>query len=157
MLAPLPNAEQHMALVRRLRPIVGDDAEDVVQNVCVKILEGSHAPFNADGSYEAWIWTVAKNEALSTRRRAKRRREMPLTDLSFEPAVTTEEPGADKRESDHEYLTRLSPRLREAVLAFDAHGPSHTRAAASLRLTPAAFSQRLARARKQCRTFREAA
>jgi len=53
--------------IRRL--VIGhDDAEDVLQETCVKVLSSIHS-YRGEGSLTAWLYRVATNEALQHLRR----------------------------------------------------------------------------------------
>ena len=53
--------------IRRI--VVGhDDAEDVLQETCIKVLNGIHA-YRGDGSLATWLYRIATNEALQHLRR----------------------------------------------------------------------------------------
>lgn len=53
--------------IRRI--VVGhDDAEDVLQETCIKVLDSIHT-YRGDGSLVAWLYRIATNEALQHLRR----------------------------------------------------------------------------------------
>jgi RNA polymerase sigma-70 factor (ECF subfamily) len=53
--------------IRRI--VIGhDDAEDVLQDTCIKVLNSIHA-YRGDGSLATWLYRIATNEALQHLRR----------------------------------------------------------------------------------------
>lgn len=57
-------------LIRRI--VVGhDDAEDVLQETCIKVLNSIHT-YRGDGSLATWLYRIATNEALQHLRRQTR-------------------------------------------------------------------------------------
>lgn len=70
--------------IRRI--VVGhDDAEDVLQETCIKVLNSIHT-YRGDGSLATWLYRIATNEALQYLRRQTRlfQRIDPLSDTLVE-------------------------------------------------------------------------
>lgn len=75
----LPDLD-HSGLIAFVRPLVGDDAEDVVQATYVKILETT-APHEGRSSKQTWACTIARRIAIDwLRERGRRPQTLPFTD-----------------------------------------------------------------------------
>jgi RNA polymerase sigma-70 factor (ECF subfamily) len=100
------------------------DAEDVVQEVFVYVFRSLHQYDPKRGSFSTWLYTIT----VSRSRNARRRKVLPTIDLGsllqigLEPVASDEEsPEAAVMRNDANRvlfaaLTKLSPRLREAVV-----------------------------------------
>jgi RNA polymerase sigma-70 factor (ECF subfamily) len=99
------------------------DAEDVIQEAMVYVFRNLHHYDPSRGAIRTWLYTIT----VSRCRNARRRRWLPTTalahllNLGLEPAVPedhTPEAAVARmgvREALEKALTRLSPRLREAI------------------------------------------
>ncbi len=106
--------ERHYALIYSVvRGIVCNttDAEDVVQNVFVKIFRAL-PEFRGDARLSTWIYRIARNEALNARE--KRRREpVPIEDCDDIAADEGNPESARGKKADAERVRRLMERLDE--------------------------------------------
>jgi len=131
-----------------------DVAEDLLQETWLKLAR-SAARLDEETDLAAWLFTVARNEAVSHRR-------WSLLDLSRivvwgdEAAATAATPAPDERtdasrrvERLEAALARLTTAHREVLLLIAVEGFAHDEAAAILGLRRDALRQRLSRARKE--------
>src|SRR4051812_21024117 len=123
-----------------------DDAEDLHQDVWLAIARHA-ARLDAETDLAAWIFTVARNRFVSSRRRADVAvpASDPLdVDLGAAVPVSTEDPACRDLERA---LASLSDVHREVLLLVGVEGLEVAQAAAVLSIRPDAARQRLARAR----------
>lgn len=142
------------------------DAEDACQEILVKVV--THlGSFRGESSFRTWVWKVAANHLSSVRRS---RRELP--GLSFEAlrgmleaglqAEATEAPEDPVLEKEvklgctHTMLMCLDREHRAAFVLSEVMDLSGEEGAKVLGISPAAFRQRVSRARRRLREFMEA-
>lgn len=77
--------QQKVYWIIRKMVISHDDADDLTQDVFVKIHKNIHT-FRQDAQLYTWIYRIATNESLNFLQRKKRRFFMPIGDLSGELA-----------------------------------------------------------------------
>ena len=134
-----------------------DDAEDVLQDVLLKLLEAL-PDFRGESALSTWAFTVARRTCALRRRRDARyasiegragRAARVLPDPQASPALDAErkEIGAAIERS----LARLPASLREVVLLRDVEGRSAAEVARALHLGERAVKSRLHRARRALR------
>jgi RNA polymerase sigma-70 factor (ECF subfamily) len=87
------------------------DAEDVLQNVLVKVYRNI-TRFKREAKLYTWLYRIATNEALSFLDRKNRKRGW-LTSLSSPGLVHYEPPGADDGPSSSEVKARLEAALAQ--------------------------------------------
>ncbi len=129
-------------------------AEDVVQDVFLKILKRA-GTFRGDGSFKAWMFHIARNEALNQLRIAKRRNTTPTDPLvldaelvdgrSAEQAAT----GREALESLGLALASLPVAAREVIWLGRFEFDGYDDLAAALGCTPATARVRMHRAMKK--------
>lgn len=68
----------HPALVRYLRVVVGEDAEDVASETWLQASRDLHRFTGGGPAFRAWLFRIARNRAVDQRRRAGRRPEDPV-------------------------------------------------------------------------------
>jgi RNA polymerase sigma-70 factor, ECF subfamily len=105
-----------------------EDAEDVTQEAFVYAFKNLHRYDSARASFKTWLYTIA----VSRCRNMYRRKRLPTIDLSSllhmdiaGPTSETPEAAFTRRELADMVdvaLTKLSPRLREAVVLRYGHG-----------------------------------
>lgn len=135
----------HARLVGFLRSLVGEDAEDVAQDVYVKLLEASGAAeYRGEAALETWVFAVAKRVALD---HLARKRRNPVETGGYSPAIADPAPDPERQAQIAERLDRLPHTLRVAVDAHLTYGNAR-QAAQALGLTRSAYSHRLRRARR---------
>jgi RNA polymerase sigma-70 factor, ECF subfamily len=79
----------HPALLRYLRVVVGDTAEDVASETWLQVVRDLDRFTGDAGAFRVWLFRVARNRGIDELRRAGRRREQPRD--SIEPGAL---PGA---------------------------------------------------------------
>jgi len=108
------------AVLRYLRVLVGDAADDVASETWLQAARDLHR-FTGDGpAFRGWLFRIARNRAIDERRRAGRRREEPA-DSFAEEVTRTDDAAAEMLErSDTEWALRiiatLPPDQAEAVM-----------------------------------------
>ncbi|MFC0526227.1 RNA polymerase sigma factor [Phytohabitans kaempferiae] len=79
---------QQPGLLRYLRVIVGDAAEDVASETWLQTARALRDFAGTPSGFRVWLFTIARNRAIDERRRARRRPEEPR-DLSEREVVAT--------------------------------------------------------------------
>jgi RNA polymerase sigma-70 factor, ECF subfamily len=131
-----------------------DEAEDLTQEVFVKVYQTLHRYREADGPFGAWLMAVARNHAIDHYRRGRqerlRRTEDPLV-LETAPA-DDEHPiagieRAERARLVHTGLRALPPDLRAPLVMCDLQGLSYDEIAAALQVPLGTVKSRINRAR----------
>jgi RNA polymerase sigma-70 factor (ECF subfamily) len=131
-----------------------DDAEDLVQEVLIRVRKGlsTYKP----GSMEGWLTRITTNAFLDDVRRRKRR---PVDHLPDDPGgVLPPAKGADAVHEEEnlsagvqQALRRLAPEFRSAVVMCDVVGMSYEEIAAALAVPVGTVRSRIHRGRMQLR------
>jgi RNA polymerase sigma-70 factor (ECF subfamily) len=79
---------QQPALLRYLRVIVGDTAEDVASETWLQVARALRAFVGSPAAFRVWLFTIARNRAIDERRRVRRRPEEPRDLSGTEMAAT---------------------------------------------------------------------
>jgi RNA polymerase sigma-70 factor (ECF subfamily) len=143
------------------------DAEDLTQEVFLKIY-GNLATFDlARGSFQTWITTLTRNLLVDHFRRTKQQRVTdsmdagwdgeeqqqagPLSDRLSDPRPTPHEQAAKKEleKMVQQALTRVSPELREAVILRDLQDMDYKEIAQVLRIPEGTVKSRISRGRAE--------
>lgn len=130
-----------------------DEAEDVTQEIFVKVYRALDSYRPTDGSFPAWLTTVARHHAID---RYRRRRDERL--VAEDPAALAAVPSSDegplhllereeRKHFVHRGLRSLPATLREPILLCDLEGLSVEEAAASLGIPVGTVKSRLNRGR----------
>lgn len=131
-----------------------EDAEDLTQEVFVKVYQTLHKYRESDGPFGAWLMAVARNHAIDHYRRGRqeraRRTEDPLL-LESAPA-RDEHPIAGLARDErarlvHRGLRALPPDLRLPLILCDLQGLAYEEIATSLKLPLGTVKSRINRAR----------
>lgn len=130
----------HAALVKFLAALVGDDAEDVAQEVYLKILTSAPHEGRRGATRQTWACSIAKNEAATWLRRRGRR--------VLAEAAADLRPMADVPLEWGAMRDALDPEDQALVAAKLTHG-TITAAARACGLTRNAFRYRFARLRRR--------
>ena len=145
----------HMRLVARRFTRSAEDAEDVVQDALVKVIEKGHT-YTGKGKPMAWIQRVVRNEAFERSRRARVRRAVSLDALGSDSHE--ERAGLDDRYENKELrdavrnaIMGLQPPYLSALRLFHLEGLSYEESAEASNIALGTFKVRLHRARKQLR------
>lgn len=142
----LPLYDRYHNMVYRLALVATKstyDAEDIVQTVFLKLLEGKNLPMR--GHERAWLAAVTINACRDLMRRKCRRKTEPLTEQI---------PFFDPEESAlFDALTRLPEKYRLVIHLHYFEGYSCDEISSMLGITPSAVSMRLHRARNSLRSI----
>ena len=140
------------------------DAEDLTQDVFLKIYSSLHAFDAGRGSLGVWVTTMTRNHLVDHYRRSRLQRASQSLDAGWdEPAseaagipLEDRRPGphahALQRELEREVqqaLTRVSPELREAVILRDLQDLDYREIAAVLRIPEGTVKSRISRGRAE--------
>jgi RNA polymerase sigma-70 factor, ECF subfamily len=130
-----------------------DEAEDVAQEIFVKVYRSLDRFRPSDGSFAAWLMTVARHHAID-RYRQRRDERLVAEDPAALAAVAAEDDGPlkilereERKQFVHRGLRSLPPALREPLILCDLEGLSHEEAAASLDVPLGTVKSRLNRGR----------
>ncbi|TXK40038.1 sigma-70 family RNA polymerase sigma factor [Nonomuraea sp. C10] len=131
------------------------DAEDIVQDVFIKVGEGINGL--RDGKrLEAWIYQVTRNAIIDHQRAAARMRNAEVRAAAEERLTTSEEP--DEREALTSLTGCLAPLLaflgerdRQAITMVEYDGLTQTEAARRLGISTSGMKSRVQRARARLR------
>lgn len=153
-------------LVRRLTFLLrnGIDAEDVAQDVFVRVYLARHA-YEPKGRFSAWLFRIAHNAACNFRRDAARRKEVALTiecvgtgtthaEIQCRNPARTEAEECCKTEQAsllNDALSCLAGRQRKALILQHVHGRSYVEIGQALGTNPGAVRSLLARGRSRLR------
>jgi len=131
-----------------------DEAEDLTQEVFVKVYQTLHRYRESEGSFGAWLMAVARNHAIDHYRRGRqerlRRTEDPVV-LETTPA-RDEHPiaGLEREERSrlvHRGLRALPPDLRLPLILCDLQGLAYEEIATTLAIPLGTVKSRINRAR----------
>jgi RNA polymerase sigma-70 factor, ECF subfamily len=140
------------------------DAEDLTQDVFVKVY-GNLAAFDlARGSFQTWITTLTRNLLVDHFRRTKQQRVTDSMDAGWEETddltIATRLAAGGPSQHDkaaqkeiakmvQEALTRISPELREAVILRDLQDMDYKEIAQVLRIPEGTVKSRISRGRAE--------
>jgi RNA polymerase sigma factor (sigma-70 family) len=131
-----------------------EEAEDVVQEVMMKLWEGRNKP----GRYEnpaAWCTAVTRNSCIDLLRRRQRIWHEEINSTTIFSDAHTDDPGQSDSREAAELVKRIVNRMREpyrsAVILRDIEGYSYEEAAEAMQTNVNALRTILSRARKSIR------
>ena len=133
-----------------------EEAEDVTQEVFIKVFQTLKTYQAAQGSFATWLNRVARNHLVDHYRRARKDRvtsslEDELTEAEQKPSPHTEPTGQvesrERREVLQLALDKLSPDLREAVILRDLHDLDYEEIALVLKVPQGTVKSRINRGR----------
>jgi RNA polymerase sigma-70 factor (ECF subfamily) len=132
----------------------GEEAEDLTQEIFVKVYQTLHKYREQDGPFGAWLMAVARNHAIDRYRRGRqeraRREEDPLV---LDTARATSEHPVEGIERDerarivHRGLRALPPELRLPLVLCDLQGMPYDEIASRLAVPLGTVKSRINRAR----------
>jgi RNA polymerase sigma factor (sigma-70 family) len=131
-----------------------DEAEDLTQDIFVKVFQSLDRYRESDGAFGTWVGTVARNHAIDNYRRRREERTRRIED----PAVldvlpnTDESPlrsleRAEQARIVHRGLRALPADLREPLVLCDLKGLSYEEAAETLQVPLGTVKSRINRGR----------
>jgi RNA polymerase sigma-70 factor (ECF subfamily) len=133
-----------------------EEAEDVTQEVFIKIFQTLKSYDAAQGSFSTWLNRVARNHLVDHYRRTRKDRltssleeELPAAEAKPSPHIepTGEVESRERREILQGALDKLSPDLREAVILRDLHDLDYEEIAQVLRVPQGTVKSRINRGR----------
>jgi len=133
-----------------------DQAEDLTQEVFIKIYQTLRSYDAGQGSFSTWLYRVARNHLVDHYRRTKKDRmtssiEDDLATLEEKPSPGVEPTGhveaRERQELLQQALDRLSPDLREAVVLRDLHDLDYLEIAQVLGVPQGTVKSRINRGR----------
>jgi RNA polymerase sigma-70 factor (ECF subfamily) len=140
------------------------DAEDLTQDVFIKVY-GNLTSFDLTrGSFQTWITTLARNLLVDHFRRSKQQRvtdsmdagweeteELPLSERLAASGPSQHDRAAQKEIARmvQEALTKISPELREAVILRDLQDMDYKEIAQVLRIPEGTVKSRISRGRAE--------
>jgi len=133
-----------------------EEAEDVTQEVFIKVFQTLKTYHSAQGSFATWLNRVARNHLVDHYRRARKDRvtsslEDELPEAEQKPAEQMEPTGQvetrERREVLQMALDKLSPDLREAVILRDLHDLDYEEIAQVLSVPQGTVKSRINRGR----------
>ena len=141
----------------------GTDAEDLTQDVFLKLYRNL-ASFDVErGSFQTWITTLARNLLVDHFRRTRLERASDSLDASFSgdddgatlgdrladphPSPESHAAGMELRVRIQQALAQLSPELREAVILRDLEDMDYKEIAQVLRIPEGTVKSRISRGR----------
>jgi RNA polymerase sigma-70 factor, ECF subfamily len=140
------------------------DAEDLTQDVFLKVYGNLTAFDVARGSFQTWITTLTRNLLVDHFRRSKQQRATDSMDAGWEEpddltiaarlaaSGPTQHDRAAQKEIARmvqEALTRISPELREAVILRDLQDMDYKEIAQTLRIPEGTVKSRISRGRAE--------
>lgn len=129
------------------------DAEDVVQEVFLKIWRQAESWTPRRSAFPTWLWRVVANRCLDVKRRPA---SLALDDVAEPmddaPDQETAMAAAEEERRIADAVARLPERQQVAVGLIYGAGASNAVAAASMGVSVAALEQLLTRARRSLRT-----
>jgi RNA polymerase sigma-70 factor, ECF subfamily len=154
----------------------GDDAQDLTQEVFIKMFRTLNSYDVERGAFMTWVTTITRNLLVDHFRKSKQDRateSLDTTPSEHEDAMPLSEkiedkaPGADMsvqsretRELVHNALQKLSPELREAVILRDLQDMDYKDIATVLKVPEGTVKSRINRGRAELarllqRTYRQ--
>ncbi len=133
-----------------------EEAEDVTQEVFIKVFQTLKSYHAAQGSFGTWLNRVARNHLVDHYRRARKDRvtsslEDELAEAEQQPSPHMEPTGQvesrERREVLQQGLDKLSPDLREAVILRDLHDLDYEEIAQVLSVPQGTVKSRINRGR----------
>jgi RNA polymerase sigma-70 factor (ECF subfamily) len=133
-----------------------DEAEDLAQEVFIKVFQTLQSYDAAQGSFSTWLHRVARNHLVDHYRRTKKDRvtasiEEDLTILEERPGPGVGPVGQvearERKELLQQGLNQLSPDLREAVVLRDLHDLDYVEIAQVLGVPAGTVKSRINRGR----------
>jgi RNA polymerase sigma-70 factor (ECF subfamily) len=133
-----------------------EEAEDVTQEVFIKVFQTLKSYHAAQGSFTTWLNRVARNHLVDHYRRARKDRvtssledELPEAEQQSSPHMepTGQVESRERREVLQTALDKLSPDLREAVILRDLHDLDYDEIAQVLSVPQGTVKSRINRGR----------
>lgn len=131
-----------------------DEAEDVTQDVFVKVYLSLDRYQPQEGSFGSWLSAVARNHVIDHYRRRREEKRRRLEDPGVLEVIASKEEGPQRRLERNERvdfvrrgLRALPPDLREPIVLCDLRGLSYDEAATALGIPLGTVKSRINRGR----------
>ena len=124
-----------------------DAGEDLAQETLAKAWRHQRA-YHAGTNLRAWLFTIARNEFYSSRRRARNRAPYDQAQAENIPAPGAAQVWSTELADTLEAVSSLPHRLRNPLLLVGAHGCSYAEVAASCGCPVGTAKSRVSRARR---------
>jgi RNA polymerase sigma-70 factor (ECF subfamily) len=131
-----------------------DEAEDLTQEIFVKVYQTLDRYRAGDGSFTAWLMAVARNQAIDQYRRRRQERVRRVENPEIIDGMASGEegplPGLERQERVrivHRGLRALPPDLRLPLILCDLQGLPYDEIAATLQLPLGTVKSRINRGR----------
>jgi RNA polymerase sigma-70 factor (ECF subfamily) len=131
-----------------------DEAEDLTQDIFVKVFQSLDRYRESDGAFSTWVGTVARNHAIDDYRRRREERARRIDDPAVMDRVPAGEESVlrslereDQKQLVHRGLRALPVELREALVLCDLQGLSYDEVAAALQIPLGTVKSRINRGR----------
>ena len=131
-----------------------DEAEDLTQDIFVKVFQSLDRYRESDGAFSTWVGTVARNHAIDDYRRRREERARRIEDPAVMDRVPAGEESVlrslereDQKQLVHRGLRALPVELREALILCDLQGLSYDEVAATLKIPLGTVKSRINRGR----------
>jgi RNA polymerase sigma-70 factor (ECF subfamily) len=150
-------------VVRHTRKVFGlayrfvgrvDEAEDLTQDIFVKVYQALDRYREDDGSFPTWLMTVARNQAIDHYRRRREERRRQVGDPVVIDGMPTSEDGPfrtlerqEKVRLVHSGLRALPAELREPIVLCDLQGLPYDEVASILEIPLGTVKSRINRGR----------
>lgn len=130
-------------------------AKDVLQETFIRVFENRARLLSSD-SFQAWVFTIARNQCLNLIRRE--RRQIPLESAGYEALRAAELPSTELEKSEqvdlvNQFLGRLKEDYREVLVLREYQNLSYEEIAGITRSTLSAVKSRLFKARRKLAEF----
>jgi len=133
------------------------DAEDLSQTA-LWIVYKSRGQYRGDGSFDAWVYTIARNVARDEwRRRGRRTEEDPVDEATPDESPSAEAQAADRQDLSRTVhaLGKLPARMRACLLLHVQQGLSYGEIARRLSLATPTVKVQIWNARRRLRGLLE--
>lgn len=133
---------------------IREDAEDIAQNVCVKLAR-SLGNYKGASSFRTWLYRVVINTAKDHFRKLSRQREREeaFTKESAALSAGGDGGGSDTTGRLQKAISRLPGKLRDAIILVFSEGMSHREAAEVLECAETTVSWRVFEAKKKLKEY----
>jgi RNA polymerase sigma-70 factor (ECF subfamily) len=131
----------------------GDEAEDIVQEACMKAFKAIDTFRGGDA--RVWMLSIVRNTAMNSLRKRRpgdsiEANQIDLRDQSPDPEQDMLQ--RSRREQVHRAIARLEPEFRETLVLREIEGLSYKEIAAILDIPTGTVMSRLSRARQRLLT-----
>lgn len=131
-----------------------DEAEDLTQDIFVKVYQSLHRYHASQGAFTTWLTTVARNQAIDDYRRRREEKKRRVDDDAVLDVVPSLQEGAqtsleraERVRLVHQGLQALPSDLRQPIILCDLQGLAYEEAAETLHIPLGTVKSRINRGR----------